>query len=202
MYANVAKTKVFFIIMPHGQYPEKIKPNRIMVGIDGSGHHEQWSLPYVVLPNNVAPSGLFETARKIYREEYGPTLEFKPSSPYISVYATQAGHGQELPSSKSGQSIDLHIFMLVKLRRGKLREHEEGRIHSLDFQDLDNGPVRKHQLPALQLKVLRGYQGKGQLPGFDREVNLDCATIGTRLAAFLVRPRTIEDLLVPVRAAA
>lgn len=194
MYAHVMKTKVFFIVMPHGRHPDKIKPHRLLVGLDDSAARSRWSLPYVTIPDNNAQGDLYQLAAEKFKAQFGNGLELIPTSPNICAHAVNPATGEELLSVKKDQPIELNIFMIAKLLRGRL-DGRNSVFQGLDFYDLDNGrEVQKSMLPTLQAKVLKGYQGKGQLPGADKATKMDCTTIGTRLAALMARPQVIDQL--------
>lgn len=195
MYANVAKTKVFFIATPLSNGP--FKPGTLLAGLDESGRKPQWSLPYAtVSTEQVRSMGLFSAAIHGVRKQCGSGLEFASVCKRICVLAVEPATGQVISSPKKNQNIELQMFMAVGVKKG-VPNSRNGFFQGVDFYDLDSphGDVRKHMLPGAQNSALDGFRKMEDLSWpFMQPVPLNLDPLRIRLESLMVRPALVDGL--------
>lgn len=197
MYANVTKIKVFLIATPHSAQG-KVKPTHTLVGQVGSTggrffRKYKWSLPFAELANLDDVDLLVAGAAGV-RKLCGSSLAFTATAPDICVQAVNPDTGELLGSTRPNMPTELNIFMVTKVM-GMPYEKQNGFARP-GFYNLDLGDIaHKRELPAVQEKALKSYQGRGQWPSkSEQPVRLNYDSIRTRLQALLVKPTLIDTL--------
>jgi hypothetical protein len=198
MYANVVKTKVFFIAMPSANHPGGYRAGTILAGLDESGRKPKWSLPYAAFNElgQVGQAGLFSAAIQGVRKQCGIGLEFSTLCEKTCTLAVDPSSGEMISSPKKNQHIELQMFMVVSLNKGTPNSRN-GFFQGVDFYDLDSSrsDVRKHMLPGSQNSALDGFRNmKDRSWPFTEATKLNLDTLGIRLESLAVRPSLVDSL--------